>query len=243
MKSLVFVSVSVLLCMGCSHSRFVLHDPARGGSAEDRPRVEVSSKDRLSIFFRADGGIDSTCAVEDGDNKPVTVNAIEADMGYLLLSSEEWKTVRQIPRRYISMSGLRVRSPNSVHDEPTVALPLASIEEIRIEDRDLRWSSVPERLEEVPRWFLQGAVGGFTAVGSFLYQDRWKRDREVAAASSNHWNPWDRDDREFLLAASVVGGVGGAVLYPAARLFWPESRKTWRSYRPRGQGFRLEFGD
>ena len=246
MKSLFFLSVSVLLFMGCSHSRFVLHDPARGGSAEDRPRVEVSSKDRLSIFFRADGGIDSTCAVEDGESKPATVNAIEADMGYLLLSSEEWKTVRQIPRRYLSMSGLRVRSPNSIHDEPTVALPLASIEEIRIEDRDLRWPSVPERLEEVPRWFLQGAVGGFTAVGSFLYQDRWKRDREVAAASSNHWNPWDRDDRAFLLAASVVGGVGGvggAVLYPAARLFWPESRKTWRSHRARGQGFRLGFGD
>ena len=35
----------------------------------------------------------------------------------------------------------------------------------------------------------------------------------------------------------------GAVLYPVGRLFWPESRKTYRSYRTRGQGFRLEFGD
>ena len=242
MKSLVFVSMSVLLFMGCSHSRFVLHDAAREGSAKDPQGVEVSSRDRLSIFFRADGGIDSTCAVEDGESKPVTVKAIEADRGYLLLASEEWKTVREIPRRYLSMSGLRVRSPNSVHDEPTVALPLASIEEIRIEDRDLRWPSVPERLEDVPRWFLQGAVGGFTAVGSFLYRDRWRRDPEDPVPLG-HFNPWDHDDRAFLLVASVVGGVGGAVLYPAARLLWPESRKTWRSYRPRGQGLRLEFGD
>ena len=31
MKSLFFLSVSVLLFMGCSHSRFVLHDPAGEG--------------------------------------------------------------------------------------------------------------------------------------------------------------------------------------------------------------------
>ena len=61
-----FLSMSVLLCMGCSHSRFVLHDAAREGSAKDTRRVEVSSKDRLSIFVRADGeihGIDSVNVV------------------------------------------------------------------------------------------------------------------------------------------------------------------------------------
>ena len=232
MKSLVFVAVSILLCMGCSHSRFVLHDSVREGSARDSQRIEVSSKDRLSILFRADGelhGID-------------TVNAVAAEGQHLLVSSEEWKTVRQIPRRYLSMGGLRVRSPNSDHDGPTVAVPLASIEEIRIEDRDLRWPSVLERMGQAPRWFIQGAVGGFTAAGSFLVQDRWKRDPEEPVPLG-HYSPWDRDDRELLLALSAVGGVAGAVLYPAARLLWPESRKTYRSYRTRGQGLRLEFGD
>ena len=238
MKTHIFLPLSVLLCVGCSHSRFVLHYPARPGPADSR-RFELTSKDRLSIFFREDGGVDSTCAVDEGESRPVTVNAIEADGEYLLLSSEEWKTVRQIPRRYLSMREVRVHSPNSVHDRPTVALSLAAIEEIRVEGRRRGWPSVPERLEEVPRWSFQGAVTGFTAVGSFLYKDRWKGDREVAAASSRGYNPWDSDDRAFLLAASVVGGVGGAVLYPAARLLWPESRKTWRSHRAGGQGFRL----
>lgn len=232
MKSLVFVWMSVLLCMGCSRSRFVLHDPAREGSASDSRRVEVSSRDRLSILFRADGelhGIDS-------------VNAVAAEGQHLLVSSEEWKTVRQIPRRYLSMSGLRVRSPNSDHDRPTVALSLASIEEIRIEDRDLRWPSVLERMGQAPRWFLQGAVGGFTVVGSIFMHDRWKRDPEEPVPWG-HFNPWDPDERELLMALSAVGGAVGAVLYPAGRLFWPESRKTYRSYRSRGQGLRLEFGD
>ena len=232
MKSLVFVSVvSVLLCMGCSHSRFVLQDPAHGGAAEGR-RVGVSSKDRLSILFRADGevhGID-------------TVNAVGAEGHHLLVSSEEWKTVREIPRRYLSIGGLRVRSPNSDHERPTVAVPLAAIEEIRIEDRDLRWPSVLERMGQAPRWFLQGAVGGFTVVGSIFLGDRWKRDPEEPVPWGR-FNPWDPDEREVLMALSAVGGVAGAVLYPVGRLFWPESRKTYRSYRTRSQGFRLEIGD
>ena len=232
MKSLVFVSMSVLLFMGCSHSRFVLHDPAPGGSASDSRRVEIRNKDRLSILFRADGAI-------HGIDR---VNAVAAEGQHLLVSSEEWKTVRQIPRRYLSMSGLRVRSPNSDHDRPTVALPLASIEEIRIEERDLRWPSVLERMGQAPRWFIQGAVGGFTAAGSFLMHDRWKRDPEDPVPLGR-FSPWDRDDRELLLALSAVGGVAGAVLYPVGRLFWPESRKTYRSYRTRGQGLILEFGD
>ena len=236
MRSLVFASLSTLLCVGCSHSRFVLQDAAQSGSADS---FELTSKDRLSIYFRADGSIDSTCAEVDGETRTVTVNAIAVDGEHLLLSSEEWKTVRHIPRRYLSMSEVGVRSPGSVHDKPTVALSLAAIEEIRVGGRRRGWPSVPERVEEVPRWSFQGAVTGFTAVGSFLYKDRWKSGREVAAASSRGFNPWDSDDRAFLLAASVVGGVGGAVLYPAARLLWPESRKTWRSYRARGQGFRL----
>ena len=217
MKSLVFVSMSVLLFMGCSHSRFVLHDPAPGGSARDSRRVEIRSKDRLSILFRADGelhGID-------------TVNAVAADGQHLLVSSEEWKTVRQIPRRYLSMGGLRVRSPNSGHDRPTVALPLASIEEIRIEDKELRRSSpVLERMGKVPGWALKGAIGGFTAAASVYTYDRYGQDE-------------DPD----ILALSVIFGVGGAVIYPTARLLLPEPTKTWRSYRSRGEGFRLELGD
>lgn len=230
MKSLVFALMSVLLCMGCSHSRFVLHDAARGGSAEDG-RVEVSSKDRLSILFRADGelhGID-------------TVKAVAADGQHLLVSSEAWKTVRQIPRRYLAMSGLRVRSPNSDHDRPTVALPLASIEEIRIEDRDLGWPSVLERMGRTPRWFLEGAIGGFMAGGFVAITDFGSSDSlDPHPADSRTLG---RDDWESLLAATAVFGVGGAVLYPVGRLLWPESRKTYRSYRTRGQGLRLEFGD
>ena len=230
MRSLVFVSMSVLLCMGCSHSRFVLHDPAPGGSARDSPRVEIRSKDRLSILFRADGethGID-------------TVKAVAAEGQHLLLSSEEWKTVRQIPRRYLSMSGLRVRSPNSDHDRPTVALPLASIEEIRVEQRDLRWPSILERMGQVPGWFLEGVVGGLTVAGSLVMYERLKRDREPDPGWQERW---DSDDQKFLLALSAVGGVGGAVLYPVGRLFWPESRVKYRSYRNRGEGFRLELRD
>ncbi|MCY3736656.1 MAG: hypothetical protein OXG13_09670 [Gemmatimonadaceae bacterium] len=233
MKSLVFMSVSILLIMGCSHSRFVLHDPAREGSASDSRRVEIRSKDRLSILFRADGAIHGID----------TVNVVAAEGQHLLVSSEEWKTVRQIPRRYLSMSGLRVRSPNSEHDRPTVALPVASIEEIRIEERDLRWPSVLERMGQVPGWFLKGVVGGFAGTGSILMYDRydrWQRDREP---DTGRYERWGRDDQEFLMAATVVGGVAGAVLYPVGRLFWPESRKTYRSYRTRGQGLRLEFGD
>ena len=222
MKSLVFVSASALLFVACSHSRFVLHDPAR---------MEIRSKDRLSILFRADGeihGID-------------TVKAVAAEGQHLLVSSEEWKTVRQIPRRYLSMSGLRVRSPNSDHDRPTVAVPLASIEEIRIEERDLRWPPVLERMGQAPRWFIEGAAGGFTAVGFFFMHDRLKRAPEDPVPLVP--NPWDPGERELLLALSAVGGVGGAVLYPVGRLLWPESRVKYRSYRNRGEGFRLEFGD
>ena len=216
MKSLVFVSMLVLICMGCSHSRFVLHDAAREGSAKDLQRVEVSSKDRLSIFFRADGGIHST---------PV-VKAVAAEGQHLLVSSEEWETVREIPRRYLSMSGLRVRSPSSDHDEPTVGLPVSSIEEIRIEDKERRRPSVSERMGRVPGWVLKGAIGGFTAAASVYTYDRYSQDEDPA-----------------IFALSVVFGLGGAVLYPTARLFLPEPRKTWRSHRARGQGFRLEPGD
>ena len=217
MKPLVFVSVSVLLFMGCSHSRFVLHDAAGEGLAKDSRRVEVSSKDRLSIRFRADGDIHGT---------PV-VSAVAAEGQYLLVSSEEWETVKQIPRRYLSMSGLRVRSPASGLDEPTVALPVASIEEIRIEDKELRRQPVVEQLGKVPGWILKGAIGGFTAAASVYTYDRYNQDSE------------DPD----ILALSALFGVGGAVLYPTARLFLPEPRKTWRSHRSTGKGFRLESGD
>ena len=185
MKSLFYVSGSILLFMGCSHSRFVLHDPGREGSASDSRRVEVSSRDRLSILFRADGeihGID-------------TVNAVAADGQHLLVSSEEWKTVRQIPRRYLSMSGLRVRSPNSDHDRPTVALPVASIEEIRIEDRDLRWPSVLERMGQAPRMVSRGgrSAGSPRPPGSIFMHDRydrWQRDPEDLShgATSTRWD-------------------------------------------------------
>ena len=84
MKPLVFVSVSALLCMGCSHSRLGLHPaPAREGAAEDR-RTEVTSRDRLSIDTRTDG---------DGEIKPVTVNPVAAEGRYLLASSRALKTV------------------------------------------------------------------------------------------------------------------------------------------------------
>ena len=69
--------------------------------------------------------------------------------------------MRQIPRRYLSMSGLRVRSPNSDHDRPTVALPLATIEEIRIEDRDLRVAFGPGADgRKSPGWFSRGGHRG-----------------------------------------------------------------------------------
>ena len=230
MKSLFFLSVSVLLCLGCSHSRFVLHDAAREGSARGPQRVEVSSKDRLSIFFRADG---ETQSIPE-------VNAVAAEGQYLLVSSEEWKTVQQIPRRYVSMSGIRVRSPSSDYDEPTVGLPVSSIEEIRTEERDLQWPPVMERIGKVPRWLLQGALGGFLAGGLFVISESFLSDSPEPHGGSR---TLDRDDWEVAGAVAVVFGAGGAVLYPAARLFTPESRKTWRSYRSRGQGFRLEFGD
>ena len=223
MKSHFFLSLSILLCMGCSHSRFVLHDAAREGSAKDSRRVEVSSKDRLSIFVRADGeihGIDS-------------VNVVAAEGQYLLVTSEEWETVRQIPRRYLSMSGLRVRSPNSDQDEPTVALPVASIEEIRIVEKDLGWPSVSERIGKVPRWFLEGAVVGLATGGFFVLSTSFLSD------SSEGSRTLDRDDWEAAGAVVVVSGVAGVVLYPTARLFWPESGETWRIYRAPDEGFRL----
>lgn len=229
MKSLFILSVSVLLCLGCSHSRFVLHHSAREGSAKDPQRVEVSSKDRLSISFRADGETQST----------PEVYAVAAEGQQLLVSSEDWKTVRQVPRRYLSMSGIRVRSPSSDYDEPTVALPVSSIEEIRIEERNLQWPPVMERIGKVPRWLLQGAIGGFLAGGLFAISENILSDSPSHRGSRT----LDRDDWEVAGAVAVVFGAGGAVLYPAARLFGPESRKTWRSYRSRGQGFRLEFGD
>ena len=229
--SLFFLSVSVLLCLGCSHSRFVLQDAAPEGSAKDPQRVEVSSKDRLSIFFRADGDIHST----------PEVNAVAAEGQYLLVSSEDWKTVQQIPRRYLSMSGIRVRSPSSDYDEPTVGLPVSSIEEIRIEERDLQWPPVIERIGRVPRWLLQGAIGGFLAGGLFAISENFLSDSPDPSHRGSR--TLDRDDWEVAGAVAVVFGAGGSVLYPAARLFGPESRKTWRSYRSRGQGFRLEFGD
>ena len=226
MKSHFVLAISVLLCVGCSHSRFVLHDPARRGSP-DSNRFELTSKDRLAIYFRADGSIDSTCAEVDGETRLAMVKAIEADENFLLLSSEEWKSVRQIPRRYLSMSKVRVRSPGSGYDKPTVALSLAAIQEIRVEGGKRERPPVSERLDEVPRWVLQGAVGGFVGAVSFLYPSRYR-------------DHLDSDDREVLIAGSVIGGVGGAVLYPAARLFLPQ--KTWRSHRARGQGFRLKSG-
>ena len=88
--------------------RGALVKPPREGSAKNSRRVEVSSKDRLSVFFRADGGIHST---------PV-VNAVAAEGQYLLVASEDWKTVRQITRRYLSLGGIRVRSPSSDHEQP-----------------------------------------------------------------------------------------------------------------------------
>ena len=93
---------------------------------------------------------------------------------------------------------------------------------------------------QVPGWFLKGAVGGFAFAGSRVMYERLKRDRE---SDPGRYERWESDDQKFLQGLSVVGGVGGAVFYPAVKLFWPESRETWRSYRSRGRGFRLEFGD
>ncbi|MCY3738613.1 MAG: hypothetical protein OXG13_19600 [Gemmatimonadaceae bacterium] len=231
MKALSFLSVSVLLWLGCSHSRFVLHDAAREGSEKDSQRVEVSSRDRLSIFYRADG---ETQSIPE-------VNAVAAEGQHLLVSSEDWKTVRQVPRRYHSMSGIRVRSPSSDYDEPTVALPVSSIEEIRIEERELQWPPVMERIGRVPRWFIQGAIGGFLAGGLFAISEVFLSDSPDPSHEGSR--TLDRDDWEVAGAVAVLFGAGGAVLFPAGRLLWPESRKTWRSYRSRGQGFRLEFGD
>ena len=142
MKALVFVSVSVLVLLGCSHSRFVRQDPARGGLAEDRPRVEVT--------FRADGGIDSTSPV-DCETKPVTVRAVAAKGRYLLASTKQLKTLT-----------------DTVHHEPAVDLLFAAMKEIRGEDRDLRPPSLGERLGRVPRWSLKGALGGLDTVGSLF---------------------------------------------------------------------------
>ncbi len=195
MKSLVFVSMWVLLCMGCSHSRLVLHDPARGESVEDRFRAEV--------IFTADGDIDSTSAV-DSETRPVAVSAVAPKGRYLLASSKQLKT-----------------EPDSVSDKPTVAVPFTY--------RDLRpRTSFAERLGQVPRWSLQGALGGLDTIDSLLAPRRYLAgDRDLLAADLSY-------DRDFFMAASVVGGVGGAVLYPLARLFCPESRKMSRSYRSNG---------
>ena len=190
MKSLVFLSVPILVFLGCSHGRFVLQDPARGGSVGDRP-VEVT--------FRADEGAD------------ITVNPAAApEERYLLASSRELETLA-----------------DTVHNEPAVALLFAAMKETRVEKRDLRPPSFPERLGRVPRWSLQGALGGLDTIGSLFAPRRY---------AEPDWDllPADPDDREFLMAASVVGGIGGAVLYPLARLFCPESRKMRRSYRNNG---------
>ena len=199
MKSLLFLSGTVLLCMGCSHSRFVPQAPARVGSAEDRPRIDET--------FRANGDTDSTSAV-GSDTKAVTRSAVAAKGRYLLASSKQLKTV-----------------PDSLHDEPTIDLHVTSIKEIRAEDRALRRTSFGERLGQVPRWSLQGALGGLDTIGSLFAPRRYLAgDRDLLSADLSH-------DREFFMAATVVGGVGGAVLYPLARLFCPESRKKWPSHR------------
>ena len=129
------------------------------------------------------------------------------------------------PPRYLSMSGVRVRSPSSDHDEPTVALPVASIHEIRIEEQDLGWPSVSERMGNVPRWFLEGAVVGLLTGGFIVLSTSFPDFLEGS-------HTLDRDE-------VVVSGVAGVVLYPTARLFWPESGETWRIYRAPDEGFRL----
>ena len=181
MKPLLFLSASGLVFLGCSHSRFVPQDPAREGSAEDRPRVDS------------------------------TVNAAAPEGRYLLASSRELKAV-----------------PNSVQVKPAVDVLFAAMKETRVERSDLGPPSFLERLGRVPRWSLQGALGGLDTVGSLFAGWRY---REL------HWDlpSADPDDRELLMAASVVGGIGGAVLYPVTRLFCPESRKLWRSHRTGGE--------
>ena len=101
------------------------------------------------------------------------------------------------------------------------------MKETRGEKGGLRRPSFAERLGRVPRWSLQGALGGLDTIGSLFAPRRYREpDWDLLAA--------DPDDREFLMAASVVGGVGGAVLYPLTRLFCPESRKMWRNNRTSG---------
>ena len=235
MKTLFVFSLSVLPHLGCSQTQFFLQNRGPRELVEDYPPIEVTDKDRLSIFFRVNGNADSTCAIRDGENKLIAVNVVESNEEYLLLSSSEWKTVQQIPRRYLSLRELRIRSPNAVHDKLTVSLPLGAIEEIRIADRDLEWPPPWSRLGEALRWSYQGAAVGFYAVVLFFSPDA---DDGGGVRRIDRYGISSND----VFKAAATAGVGGALLYPAARLLWPESTDVTRSYQINsGGGYRVDF--
>lgn len=128
--------------------------------------------------------VDSTCADVDGESRLTTVQVLDADREYLLLASSNWKSMQQIPRRYLSLQGLRVASLNATYNRPTVAIPLAAIEEIRLRDRDLRLPPLATRLRQAPRWCLQGATVGFAAVIAFFIPDLRTSSTESTAIVS-----------------------------------------------------------
>ncbi len=140
---------------------------------------------------------------------------------HIRVQSSQWHSIETVPLSYRESKELRVFFES-------LLIPIQSVKEIRIHDRDLgvAWRSALPHLHE---YAVAGAVGGFLGVLSFFAESMVERD----------FDPDITDDRDILVF-SAIGAAGGAILYPIYKMFKPQYKQHVTTYLIDGEeGYRI----
>ena len=225
------LAIPLLILTGCAKPGPLLEGVGSLMLVKGERVVEVEKDVELAIFWSVDGQYYGSWARGRDGEVPVMVRLVEANAGFVRVRAEAWKSVEHLPQSYLRVPGLQVAARSGGYERPTVAIPIAQIEEVQVFEqvRQPKGRGGLSRANVVAGALGGAGVGGIAVGGDrlFLYGEELHKDE--------YWT----DER----ALEIVGisTVVGAVVYPAYQVLWPKARSRLQETHRIAEGWRIEI--
>ena len=207
--------------VGCSSPQLHLLNSGTLILTKKSEAVQIKVDQPLSITWGEAGHTDSTRAVLDGVSRRVQVQIVEANEKWVRVRSDHWTSQQDLPLGYVTSKNLRLTMRSRGYDKPVVSIPFKQIREIILYKKIK--SKEPANLAGLRKYVGKGAIGGavlgFGAGCQQIIEDEYLRESDQEDAK--------REAMESLILLPVLGGAVGSVAYPAYRLLY---RHSGRSY-------------
>lgn len=224
------LAIILLFMVGCAKPGSLLEGAGALVLVKGERVVEVEPNAELAVSWSVDGQFYGCWARGKGEEVPVMVRLVEANVDFVRVRAEAWRQVEDLPWSYLRAPGLQVAARSGEYERPTVSIPVEQIAEVQVfatERRSTGWAGLSR--DNIVAGVLGGAGVGGIAVGA---------DRHIAAEEDLNRNDFWTDERAFRIVS--ISTAIGAVAYPAYKALWPQVRSQLRETHRMAEGWRIE---